>query len=327
MNAAAAGEGQVLALYQGWDAIGVHEVHIDQGWRSSYVKLDEPADDLAVLGPERWAVAHSESGRVVLLDGPDHASSTLAELESAPLQIDAADLDRDGHIDVAVASGGPRPRLYLLRGRVGGFAPPELVPLDPKGRTPPSLLLVDIDREGHLDVIVGLTTGVPNSPVPDHLRIFRNASHGGLVDESRAQARSPLQLDAADFDEDGLPDVLATGPDGAWLHFSSGFGWLASADKLVGGTVTGGLLRDVDRNGHLDVVLLRADRQRIEVHPGVGAGRFGLTQHYEVGAGPVALAVIERANETLLVSANAQAQSFTTAKVAAARTGPHRTDT
>jgi len=327
MTAAAGDEGRVLSLYDGWDAIGVHEVHVDKGWRSTYVKLSEPADDLAVLGPQRWAVAHGESGRVVLLDGDDHQPATVAQFEPAPLQVASADLNRDGHIDLVVASDGQRPLLHLLHGRAGGFAPPELVPLDPKGRTTPSLLLVDIDQEGHVDVVAGLTTGTPQSPIPDHLRIFRNASHGGLVDEWRAQVRSPHQLDAADVDEDGLPDILATGPDGAWLQHSSGFGWLDSPDKLAGGTVSGGVFRDVDRNGHLDIVLLRADKQRIEVHPGIGAGRFAPTLHYDVGAGPVALAVVERPDETLLVSANADGRSFTTAKVEAARSAPHRSGT
>ncbi|MBV1861037.1 MAG: VCBS repeat-containing protein [Nannocystaceae bacterium] len=327
MKAAAGGDARVLTFYKGWDAIGVHEVHVDEGWRSTYVKLSEPADDLTELGPRRWAVAHGESGRVVLLDGDDRARTTIAQFDPAPLQVDCADLNSDGHIDIIVASDGTRPRLHLLHGRPGGFAPPELVPLDPRGRTAPSLLLVDIDREGHVDVVVGLSTGARQAPIPDHLRIFRNAAHGGLVDEWRAQVQSPRQLDAADIDGDGLPDVLATGPAGAWLLLSSGFGWLESPEKLVGGTVTGGALRDVNRDGHLDIVLLRADSRRIEVRPGIGAGRFGTRQHYGVGAGPIALAIVERPEETLLVSANATDQSFTTAKVAAARTAPRRNDT
>lgn len=326
MGVGSSTEGRVLSLYEGWDAIGVHEVHIDRGWRSTYVTLSEPADDLAVLGPQQWAVAHGGSGRVLLLDGDSHQPTTVAQLDPAPLQVAGADLDRDGHIDIVVASDGPRPLLHLLHGRAGGFAPPQLVPLDPRGRTPPSLLLVDLDKEGHVDVIAGLTTGAPQAPIPDHLRVFRNAAHGELVDEWRAQVRSPRQLDAADVDEDGLPDILATGPDGAWLHYSSGFGWLETPDKLSGGTITGGVLRDVDRNGHVDVVLLRADRQRIEVRPGLGTGRFAPTRRYDVEAGPIALAVVERPDETLLVSANADARSFTTAKVEAARTGPRRND-
>ncbi len=326
MHAAAGGGGDVLSLYEGWDAIGVHEVHVEKGWRSTYVKLSEPADDLAVLGPQRWAVAHGQSGRIVLLGG-DKEPVTVARLEPAPLQVASADLDRDGHIDLVVASQGQRPLLHLLHGRPGGFAPAELVPLDPKGRAAPSLLLVDIDREGHVDVVTGLSTGALQAPIPDHLRIFRNASHGGLVDEWRAQVQSPHQLDAADLDEDGLPDILATGPDGAWILYGSGFGWLDSPDKLAGGTVSGGMLRDVDHNGHLDIVLLRPDKERIEVRPGIGAGRFAPAQHYPVGAGPIALAVIERPDETLLVSANADDQSFTTARVAKARSARRRSDT
>lgn len=316
--------GSVLSLYDGYDAVGVHDVHVDRGWRSRYVKLDEPADDLAVLGPARWAVAHGGSGRVVVVDafGP---TVEVAQFEPAPMQIEVGDLDRDGTLDVVVTSDGASPLLHLVHGDGDGFAAPKHVPLVPKGRQSPSLLLVDIDREGSLDVIAGLTSGDREAAIPDHLRVFRNGAHGELVDEWRASVRSPHSIHAGDFDEDGLPDVLATGSDGAWLQISSGYGWLDTPEKVSRGDVTDGGLWDVDGDGHLDIVLLRADREFVEVRRGVGAGRTAPVQRYDVGAGPVSVTMVKRSGATMLVSANAGARSFTTVRVA--DTTSHRSDT
>ncbi len=315
--------GSVLSLYDGFAAVGVHDVHLDRGWRSRFVKLDEPADDLAILGPARWAVAHGQSGRVVVVDafGP---TVEVARFDPAPLRVETGDLNRDGTMDVVVAADGDRPILHLVHGQDDGFAAPKHVPLDPKGRRSPALLLVDLDREGSIDVVTGLTTGDRQAPVPDHLRVFRNTTHGELVDEWMARVRSPHALHAGDFDEDGLPDVLATGPEGAWLQISSGYGWLNTPEKISRGSITDGGLWDVDEDGHLDIVLLRADRAFVEVRRGVGAGRTAPVQRYDVGAGPVSVAMVRRPGETLLVSANAQDRSFTTVRVA--DTTSRRTD-
>jgi|GEM_PF-2246303 len=317
-------DGTVLSLYEGWNSVGVHEVHADRGWKSRYVKLDEPADALASLDGSSWAVAHGQSGRVVVM----HEGETpvvLAELDPAPLRLATGDLDRDGTVDVVVASDGPRPLLHLIHGKGDGFAPPRIVPLDPKGRQTPTVTLVDLDGEGSLDVVAALSTGDKDTPIPDHIRVFRNTAHGYLADEWRAKVPSPERVRAGDFDEDGLPDVLVTGSEGAWLHRSAGYGWLDTPEKISGGAITDGQLVDVDGDGHLDIVLLDADRPAVEIRPGVGAGRTAVTKRHEVGEGPVSLAVATRGDETLLVTANASDKSFTTVRVA--RSGSRRSGT
>lgn len=313
--AAAPQSGAVLSLYDGYDAIGVHEVHVDRGWASSYVKLDEPADDLAVLDQNRWAIAHGQSGRVVWMQ-PGETPSVVVKLEPAPLRLAAGDLDHDGNVDVVVVSDGSRPSLHVVRGHAEGFHPPTHVPLDPKGRQTPTLTLVDLDHEGTLDIVTGLATGDRDAPIPDHLRLFRNTTHGALVDESVVRVQAPEHVDAGDFDEDGLPDVLVTGREGAWLHLSAGFGWLDTPEKISRGEFSAGRLVDLDRDGHLDIVLLRRDRSVLEVHPGVGAGREAPVQRYDVGEGPISMAIVERDDERLVVTANADGKSFTTVRVA-----------
>ena len=310
--------GSVVSLYEGYDAIGVHEVYADRGWRSRFVALPEPADDLAVLDDNRWAVAHGGSGRVMLIDG-NAEPIEVATFEPAALRLVSGDLDSDGHVDIVVASDGPAPALHLLFGNADGFRTPRHVPLSPKGRSTPSVLLADLDREGSLDVLAGVWSGRVGEPIPDHLRVFRNTTHGKLSDEWTSQVRSPAHLHAGDFDEDGLPDVLVTGPQGAWLNLSAGYGWLDTPEKLSRGEFTGGALNDVDGDGRIDIVLLRADTQTVEVRPGVGAGRTAPVQRYNVGEGPISLALVERNDETLIVTANATERSFTTVRAARRR--------
>lgn len=315
---AAAQPGTVVTLYEGYDAVGVHDVYVDRGWRSRFVSLPEPADDMAVLDETRWAVAHGGSGQVTLIDG-NATPTTIATFEPAALRLVSGDLDSDGHTDIVVASDGPAPALHLVFGSAEGFRAPRHVPLSPKGRTTPSMLLADLDREGSLDVLAGVWSGRVGEPIPDHVRVFRNTSHGRLSDEWTSRVRSPAQLDAGDFDEDGLPDVLVTGPQGAWLNLSAGFGWLNTPEKLSRGEFTDGALADVDGDGRVDIVLLRADTHTVEVRPGVGAGRTAPVQRYDVGEGPISLALVDRDDQTLIVTANSAERSFTTVRAARRR--------
>ncbi len=326
---ASAGGERALSLYQGWDAVGVHEVHADRGWRSNYVELDEAADAVVSVSSTMWVSLHGKSGTIRLahLDAGRWERSEIHRLEPAPLQGIAGDLDRDGREDLVIVSNGARPQLLLLSGTADGFAAPAIVPLNPRGRSAPSVYLQDIDEEGTLDVLVGLTTGTPSAPVPDHVRAFRNAAHGKLVDEWMVQVPAPQQLHAGDVDADGLPDILATGRKGAWLLPSAGFGWFDDAKLLRRGAMADGRLSDLDGDGRIDVVLLDAGRARFEVRRGIGSGRLGPTEHHETGEGPVSMAVLPRPGGALLVSANEADASFTTVKLRASRSAARRSGT
>ncbi len=325
---ASTGGQHVLSLYDGSNAVGVHEVHADGGWRSHEVELPEPADAVVSLSRTTWVSLHGKSGTIRLahLDGGRWERSEIHRLEPAPLQATAGDLDGDGRKDLVIVSNGPRPMLILLPGVAGGFGVPAVVPLNPRGRTAPSVHVCDVDGEGSLDVLVGLSTGTQSSPVPDHVRAFRNAAHGELVDEWMVQVRGPLHLHAADVDADGLPDILATGAHGAWLLPSAGFGWFEDAEQLRGGSIADGTLADIDADGLVDLVLLDAGRARFEVRRGIGSGRLGPSERYATGDGPVSMAVLPRPSGTLLVSANHADASFTTVKLRVSRSADRRSE-
>ncbi|MEM6291755.1 MAG: VCBS repeat-containing protein [Myxococcota bacterium] len=309
---------QLLALYEGYDAVGLHEAYADRGWRSRFVDLGGRIDALTPLTEDAWVTANNEAGTLNLARriGGAWTAERLATLEAAPTQVAAGDLNRDGVPDLAVVSHANRPVLRIFVGTASGtFRTPRIVPLDPRGRAEPTLDMVDLGRNGLDDVVVGLRTGAFSTPVPDHVRVFGSVGHGGLADEWMVRVPAPTQLDAADVDEDGLPDVLAVGPRGAWLLRSVGFGWLDTPQQVARGPFVDGLLDDVNGDGHVDVVLLDEQAARFDVRLGSGAGRLAPSRRYVTGAGPISATTVRRGEEVLLVSANAEDRSFTTVQV------------
>jgi hypothetical protein len=159
------------------------------------------------------AVARARTGAVAVLPGTGLETfvtgpGTAVALRAAPRSLLAHDLDGDGHTDLA-ASGSPQAppaleSLGLLRGDgAGGFVQGPV--------QPPALLwlLHPIDLTGD---------GRPDLAAFDFLDGFPDAIH--LLEQSNGLYRSPdgagvpvggraNALFAADFDEDGLPDLGA----------------------------------------------------------------------------------------------------------------------
>ncbi len=309
---------RVLTSYRDSTSVGVHEVTPDPtGWRSTYLTLDEvPSDVAAISSPDVEALVsvHEGSGtvRYAVQDGDRWSHSVLATLAAAPMRLQLGDIDADGDDDIVVVSDTARPALAILHGSNAGFGPARFVPLDPKGRTSPTLALHDLDADGTLDVLATVSSGGASSPFPDHVRVFRNATHGLLVDESMVRVPAPLRLRAGDVDEDGLLDVLVLGARGAWLLASAGHGWLHAPRRLHRGSAVDGALVDHDGDGHLDVVILDAEHDRLVVRDGSGAGRLAPPRTIAVGAQPIGLAIARDRSGPVLVTANVGDQSFTT---------------
>ncbi len=309
---------ELIALYEGYDAVGMHEVHADRGWRSRFVDLGARVDALAPLSDDAWVTVNGDAGTVELARRTrgTWVTERIATLDAAPMQVASGDLNRDGVPDLAVVSHADRPVLRVFVGTASGtFQSPRSVRLDPRGRAEPTLSMVDLGQNGLYDVLVGLRTGGFSTPVPDHVRVFGSVGHGGLADEWMVRVPAPARVDAGDVDEDGLPDVLAVGPRGAWLLQSVGLGWLDTPRQIARGPFVDGLLEDVNADGHVDVVLLDGDQARFDVRLGSGAGRLAPSQRYTTGAGPVAAAAVHRGEDVLLVSANREDRSFTTVQV------------
>ncbi|MBI4606314.1 MAG: VCBS repeat-containing protein [Planctomycetes bacterium] len=162
--------------------------------------LDGDGDrDLAVTNPRLDRLSVLRNGGSGSFGAPEsHAAA------GAPTDIEAADLDGDGRLDLAVALAIGE-ELAVFRGDgAGGFAAPATYasggPLTDSSR---AIALGDLDRDGDLDLLLGLEPAVGAS-------LFLNAGGGTLLAAAPAGvAGSSLAL--ADFDGDGALDLAAAG--------------------------------------------------------------------------------------------------------------------
>lgn len=198
------------------------------------------------------------------------------------------DVDRDGDLDLYVASGGYehepnsidlRDRLYLNDGS-GGFAPAPSEQL-PDTRVPgSSVSAADFDRDGDLDLFVGTRFRAHQWPLAATSRLLRN-DNGTLVDASSELAKPLDEIGLvtgsvwSDVDQDGWIDLLLTLEWGPVKVLKNEKGVLVDATAAAGtadvsgwwNSIAGG---DIDNDGDIDYVALNfglntkyhADKQR-----------------------------------------------------------------
>ena len=131
----------------------------------------------------------------------------------------AIDVDRDGDLDLVVASNHPLAAVppysmsglrVLLNDGSGAFT------LDQSGRVPyfppgfggscDEMCVLDVDRDGHLDLVLAMPSGVT---------ILRNRGDGYFDDQTATrivqgtQAWPTQWIAIHDMDDDGLPDIVA----------------------------------------------------------------------------------------------------------------------
>ena len=292
------GERDVVSLHRDSATLGVHRVGGDFDVHASSFRLEGIPGQLAPLR-DGLVVAFPADAVVAVVrrDGPD------AVVHRGPASgLAVADLDRNGTDDIAIASD----RLLLVFQREdGSFDAPVGLPLDPRPRTAPTLSLRDLDDDGTTDVIVGMTTGGLDDAIPDHVRAFRNASHGRLADETWYRVPWPERVDAGDLDGDGRVDAIAFGREGAWVSFGLGHGWLGPAHRILAAKITDGLLVDLDGDARDDVVAIDRDRDAVVLVRSVGPRRFAPPARLDVGRDPTRVVALPHEHRVLLVAAHA----------------------
>jgi len=127
---------------------------------------------------------------------------------SANRLIASGDLDGDGKLDVAVLND--RTITVLTNRGKGALAVQQTLLLPPpsdRDAPPVSILVVDLEGDGRLDLVVPELTG--------HITVFVNRGHGAFA-EPRYVAIDPVHfcdlsnVAAADFDGDGKVDLAAS---------------------------------------------------------------------------------------------------------------------
>jgi hypothetical protein len=191
------------------------------------------------------------------------------------------DFNGDGHPDLAVATVTPfvgSGYSILLNNGSGVFH------VGQQGTDYYPVEVGDIDKDGRLDLVMAQFVGSATGPASALIKILFGAGNGaftrsGPVHTITNFSNGPFVV-VADFNEDGLPDVVVNGATQLLVFLGHGDGSftqpsaVAKVDQRTGWMVTG----DFNHDGHVDVAIMSDAGQ--EILTGNGNGAFGYRTIY-----------------------------------------------
>ena len=195
--------------------------------------------------------AHTEPPALtVQLGGPDGFEAPLTfALPSAPVDVIAADLNGDGHVDLAATTSGQDPTLQsgalhlLLGDGAGGFSP---TPSFPSGSRPTGMLAVDANADGATDVL----------SVGRYSLIMATARPDGALRGAVPFSAGVADLTTADLDGDGMPELIGGSANTLRIRRGLGDGRFGEEEVYDSPTaILAVLAADLDGDGTDDVVV------------------------------------------------------------------------
>ncbi|MFQ5494392.1 MAG: FG-GAP-like repeat-containing protein, partial [Phycisphaerae bacterium] len=192
------------------------------------VVANTPADVISILVNDGTGTFSGQ--------GPFGAPATISIVGRSPQSVEAADLDRDGDLDLAVVAGGDSVVEVFLNDGAGNFTLNSSIPV---GDATLRLTVTDIDGDLDLDLVVLNNVG-PGGPLsPPSLSVIANNGDGTFAPAIDVPiGTAPLDLATGDFDGDGQPDVVVADADPV-------FASAATTPNLTEPPFSG----DVDRDG------------------------------------------------------------------------------
>jgi hypothetical protein len=188
-----------------------------------------------------------------------------------PSGVEVADLNGDGHQDVLVGLAGDNTLAVLLGLGEGELAAPEKIPI---GVQAAEIRAGDFDADGDQDAVLASGGG-------QTARVFMVLEGDGSGELNPVQgfplAGFSTSLERGDFDEDGDEDLVVGQPgvvqEEIQLFLNLG-GLVFERRPIAIGPDPGiVIVEDVDRDGHLDVLVLSATRV-LRIAHGDGSGDF-----------------------------------------------------
>jgi hypothetical protein len=177
-----------------------------------------------------------------------------------------ADLDGDGDLDAVVCNGATlRPKLLLWLNQGGIFTDVSPTHVPAAHRAPWQAAFADLDRDGDLDLV---TAG--GSPA-----LYLNDGQGRLsYSNANPLTSSTPAVATADFDGNGLPDLLTARPS-LFLN-QPGLAFVDATGNLGAGLQGGNsvIAADFDRDGDQDIVLLQGASAPMVLLRNDGQARF-----------------------------------------------------
>jgi hypothetical protein len=202
-------------------------------------------------------------------------SVALEPTGATSANVSIGDMNADGHQDILLVKGRhwPLENLVLLGLGNGSFRPAYALG-GPADRSYTGVL-VDVDRDGDLDVVV-------SNDAPDAKRVHLNDGNGRFVDGGTFGRGdwSTRQIRVVDLDGDSLPDVVLANrhgrtPGPSFVCRGIGGGAFATAcDTVSRGSATTITAADFNGDGALDLAVPYRDGGQSFIYLNDGKGRF-----------------------------------------------------
>ena len=180
-----------------------------------------------------------------------------------PRRLVLADFDRSGWLDLAVAPAG-RNRCVILRGGPDGFSTERSLVL-PTSFSAGHPVAHDLTGNGYPDLLLGGGKPNPGQPHDSFNHIFWNGPDGLRADrQTQLPSNCGHGLAVADFNGDGVPDLLSCGYQSAvdrdvdafiyWGNRETGFR-ARDFTRLRAHSSAGCLAADFDGDGRVDIAI------------------------------------------------------------------------
>jgi YD repeat-containing protein len=221
-------------------------------------------------------------------DGTCQPQQRLAVGE-LPNSAAVADVNADGKLDIVTANINSGDISVLLGNGDGTFQPEQRFPAgDGAFAGPVSATLVDLNGDGHLDVVAGVRSSTD-------LSVLLGNGDGTFQAQLRASAGIFAgSISVGDLNGDGKTDltVATTSSNRISTLLGNGDGTFQAPQLLAVGVLPSSLvMMDINNDGMPDIVTANQNSGDISVLLGHGTGTFQPERRFAVNASPSALAL------------------------------------
>ena len=229
----------------------------------------------------------TDPGTAITAPALSLAAQQTYAVGSFPQGIAAADLNGDGHADLAVTNAGNDTVGVLLSKGDGSLAAQQTYAV---GGIPRSIAAADLNGDGHADLAVTNGGGTTIS-------VLLSKGDGSLAaQQTYAVGSGPWGITAADLNGDGHADLAVTNGGGTTISVLLGKGdgsFAAQQTYAVGSGPWGITAADLNGDGHPDLAVTNTGGTTVSVLLNNGSGGFAAQQTYAVGSAPWGIAIVD----------------------------------
>lgn len=243
-------------------------------------------------GNSDLAVANMEDNNITVLSGNGDGSFQIAgkyKVGRYPRALAVGFLDEDATIDLAVANAVSND-ISLLIGKGDGTFHTH-VDCDSEncgtGKFPRTLSILDINRDGHQDMVAANVTDNTVSV------ILGNGNGTFQTAKAADVGYAPYSTAIADFDGDALLDIICVNEQGKSFSILLGNGdgtFITRSNHPVNDMPNTVIALDVNNDGFTDMITANERSANITVILNKSGGCFEAAKHYDVGRKPADMA-------------------------------------